>query len=139
MTGVNKQLLKDMVIVRDATPDDKAFIYATFLRGLYYGNPWFTAINKDSFMATYHKVIDNLLAKPSTKIKIACIKDDPEVILGYSISEPHTLHWMFVKQAWRRLGLAKQLLPDDIKIVTHLTTIGEKLKPKEWQFDPFKI
>lgn len=139
MTSAIKPIPKEMVTIRPPRPEDRAFIYATWLRGLYYGNPWFTQIDKDSYMASYHKILDQLFLKPDVDIKIACVTEDPELILGYSVSEPSILHWVFVKQAWRRFGIAKQLIPKDVSRITHLTTVAEKLKPKEWLFDPFKL
>lgn len=87
-------------------------------------------------MDNYHKVIDKILSRPQIKSKIATLKEDPGVILGYSIYEGHTLHWVFVKQVWRKIGLAKSLVPGDTSQTTHMTKIGYKLKG-EIDFNPF--
>lgn len=136
---IEKQIPSEMITVRPANKDDKAFIYATWLRGLYYGNPWFTMIHKKSYMDSYHNILDQLFKKPGLVVNVACLKDDQELILGYSATEQDILHWVFVKQAWRRFGIAKQLIPKDTKVITHVTTMSEKIRPKNWIFDPFKI
>jgi GNAT superfamily N-acetyltransferase len=125
------------VTIRQAQADDEAFIYATFLKGLYHGNGWFGKIDKTVYFANYHKVIEALLSR--SVVKVACLADEPDVVLGYSITSPDniTLHWVFVKKAWRKMGLAKRLVPPTITTVSHITRLGETLMPSTWSFNPF--
>lgn len=125
---------KSLITNREYIADDYNFILATWLRGLYYGNDWFNKIPKTTFMENYHKVIDHIIKKPNTKIAVSCLLEDPNVILGYSVYEPKILHWVFVKQPWRGIGIAKDLIPHDITTVTHLTRSHIKT---EYQFNPF--
>jgi hypothetical protein len=127
--------------VRDGKAEDLSFILATFLRGLYYGDSWFSLIPKAVFMANYKPVIEALLRK--NVVKVACLKEDPDVILGYSILSPDlsTIHWVQVKSIWRRKGIAKSLVPQYPIQVTHLTKLGLSLLPKfqDCQFNPFAL
>lgn len=129
--------------IRDAKVEDNNFILATFLRGLYYGDSWFSMIPKPIFMANYKKVANVLLTSPKTVIKVACLKEDPDVILGYSIlsSDYQAIVWVFVKSAWRRQGIAKTLVPRHPTEVTHLTRLGAELMNKfeNVTFNPFKL
>ncbi len=129
--------------VRDAKESDLNFILATFLRGLYYGDSWFSFIPKSVFMSNYKRVAENLLKSPRTTVKVACLKEDQDVILGYSIlsSDFSAVDWVYVKAAWRRKGIATQLLPKYPSVFTHLSTLGKSLMPKypSTIFDPFKI
>ena len=111
-------------MIRDLRPDDLNFILATWLRGLYYGCAWFSQIPKDIFMSNYRPVIEAILLNGTTRV--ACLKDDQDVILGYSVCgrEDSVLHWTFVKSSWRGIGVARSLIPPSVKIVTHLTKIG---------------
>lgn len=128
--------------IRDAKPEDFNFILATFLRGLYYGDSWFSLIPKQIFMANYKKVAEALVLSPKTTVKIACLKEDENVILGYSIlsNDYMTIHWVFVKSAWRHKGIAKSLVPKYPTSVTHLTTLGKQLLTKfdNISFNPFQ-
>lgn len=130
---------EDLITTRGLHMDDVNFIIVTWLKGLYYGNSWFREIDKNAFMSSYEKVIKQLLIKPGTDVVVSCYKDDPEVILGYAIIENQTLHWAYVKDDWRRIGILKSILPSDITHVTHLTDLGKQIKPKEWIFNPFLI
>lgn len=130
----------ELVKIRDFSPSDKNFILATFLRGLFYGESWFSLIDKKIFMEHYHKVVEYILNKPGISIKIACLSEDADVILGYAIYENDKLHWTFVKKNWRNIGIAKDLVPSNITTVTHLTKVGLSIiHKKSLQFNPFSI
>lgn len=129
--------------VRDSVPADTSFIMATFLRGLYYGDSWFSLIPKAIFMENYKKIAESLLQSPKVVVKIACLKEDPNVILGYSIlsADSQVVHWTFVKSAWRKQGIAKALVPQYPVFITHLSDLGRKLMSKypTAKFNPFSI
>ena len=95
--------------IRTAVQSDHSFIYATYLR-----NKWFDKINKTTLKRStwsnlQHKRIEDILL--SKVVLIACLAEDPDVILGYSFidgSNPYT----YVKLDWRSpgLGIADKLL-----------------------------
>lgn len=134
---------RELLSVRGYRDGDKNFIFSTFLRGLYYGDSWFTHIPKDIFMANYHVVLEQLLASPNAFVVVSCLKDDPDVILGYAIlnHDLTTLHWVFCKSAWRGIGIAKSLVPPTVTSVTHLTKAGFGIlsKHKSVVFNPFNL
>lgn len=136
----------ELLNIRDVRPSDKNFIYASWLRGAYYGDTWFGDIPKNIFMTCYHKVLETILSRPGIDIKVACLKEDPEVILGYAVvlntAPGPVLHWVFVKSAWRKIGIGKSLMPDGLTAVTHLTKVGKILLPKlpgKPVFNPFLL
>jgi hypothetical protein len=92
-------------------------------------------------MTSYHTILEKVLSNPAVSVTVACFEDDPEVILGYSVSrqgkEGVVLDWIFVKSAWRRIGVGKSLTPANLKFVTHLTKVGKALKPTGVDFNPF--
>lgn len=127
--------------IRDIKDEDKNLILATFLRGLYYGDSWFSEIPKEVFMDNYQKVGEALLRSDNVIIKIACLKEEPDVILGYSIlsADYQVIHWVYVKTRWRKRGIARSLTPRYPKAVTHLTKLGKELltKLQGTVFNPF--
>lgn len=135
----------DLVALRVAMQDDYAFIMSTWLKGLRFGNDWYKLIDDRAYYSVYHNVLDSLLRKPGVAILVACLKEDPSVILGYSVYEPvsHTtmkLHWVQVKKAWRNVGIGKMLLPAGVSTVTHLTEAGKAIFLKKgWVFNPFTL
>lgn len=129
----------DLVNIREAVVSDEAFIFSTWLLGLYYGDSWFSKLDKNYFMQEYHKVIENLLSRST--IKIACLKEDENVIIGYSVYDENTLHWVFVKKDFRKINIAKSLVPSNIKVVTHATKVGHEIlkKKKDLKLKPFNM
>lgn len=130
----------DLIALRVANKGDHNFIFSTMLRSLFYGETWFSLIPKHVFMTNYHGVIERIIFDPKNTLVVACLKDEPDVLLGYSIVGPDAIHFVYVKRSWRSIGLAKSLVPADIKIVTHVTISGLAIvRKKNWVFNPFKI
>lgn len=127
--------------IRDFNNKDRNLILATFLRGLYYGDSWFSLIPKNIFMNNYKLVAQALVDSPKIVIKIACLKEDQEVILGYSIlsSDYQTVVWVYVKSAWRKQGIGRSLVPKHPMHVSHLNALGKTLLHKlpNATFNPF--
>lgn len=130
----------ELIAFRSIDLLDIPFIMSTWLRGLRYGNPWFHLIEKNVYYKVYKAVIESILSKETTSVTIACLKDDPEVILGFCVYDGPRLHWVHVKQAWRNIGIARALVPSKISVVSHLTEVGKSLMLKnKLSFNPFFI
>lgn len=132
---------KELYIIRPYRPEDHNFVLATFLRGLYYGNEFYGMMPKQTFMDNYKNVVEALI--PRSHIAVACLKEDPDVILGYSMMSKDytTMHWIFVKAAWRKKGIGKSLLLSVPSMYSHFTTLGLDLvkKFKDCVFNPFSM
>lgn len=129
-----------LVKIRSYEPDDKNFIYTSWLRGLRFGNDFFREIDSDVYYREMQKTVDTILALKDTKVDVACLIEDPRVILGYVVNRPDVLDWVFVKLPWRRMGVARTLLKDkEIKFVSNITIVGDKIRKKKgWVFNPFE-
>lgn len=121
--------------IRDMVEEDRSFIFATWLLGLRHGNELYKEIKKESYFSKYKQVIELLLSRST--VKVACLIDDPDVVLGYVVYQGDKLHWVFVKKAWRKLSIASQLVPKNIKYYSHITKMIRSFKPQGWEFDPF--
>lgn len=134
--------MKEMEIeIRKMKPEDEAFIYSTWLRGLYYGNSYYRKIDKDHYMAHQSQIIAHSLEMED--VRVAVLKDDPDVILGYAVigtlppRNGKILRWVFVKQTFRRFGIAKKLIDgENIIAVSSLTKTGDALR-KDLLYLPF--
>lgn len=54
-----------------------------------------------------------LLARPESVLRVACLPDDSDAILGWaalSADEPPTLHYVYVRKDARKQGIARLLL-----------------------------
>ena len=133
---VNKS---ELVTIRDGIESDFPFIYASWLRGYRHGNDHVALIDNDAYFREQHKTIESILSDPATSVKIACLKDQPDVILGYCVHKLVRMDWIFIKKSWRGIGLAKDLIPKDIKCVSHLTKVGFSLLRKQpnMRYNPY--
>lgn len=126
---------------REATEEDLPFVYATWLRGLRYGNEAFGLIEQSVYYKYYHQYIGILLKHPDTRVLVACLPDDEDVILGYSVlGKEGTVHYVHVKDAFRKFGIARGLVPKNIKIYTHFTKVGLAILKSKFpnaEYNPF--
>lgn len=127
-------------MVRDFKPEDKNLIYESWLKGLYFGMDYYKEIPAHIYNKKYRSVVD-LLFSMGAKVKVACLKEDEDSILGYAVytQDEKRLHWCFTKHAWRKIGIAKQLIPSTIEEVTHISRVGLSILRKNPRviFNPF--
>lgn len=140
MMSNNNTPAHDLFMIRESVESDRPFILATWLKGLKFGSIWYKLIDDKIYYRVYHAVIETLLNKPGVVVKVACLKEDPQVILGYGVFENNKIHWVQVKKAWRNIGIARSLVPKEANVITHTTDIGISIFTKKgWTFNPFLL
>jgi ribosomal protein S18 acetylase RimI-like enzyme len=122
--------------------DARSLVYATWLRCYQSSSPMARHLHKDTFFREHHQVIDRILARPSTEVRLAVLPDDPSVVFGWSVHEPGLIHFVYVKPSFRRYGIAKSLLaglPSEGEY-THFTYVLKDLEPKlaGYKFNPYR-
>lgn len=96
--------------LRAARPGDAPLILDSWLRSLHAAPH---DLPDDLFNPVYRTLILRVLA--ASEIRVATPPDDLDLILGYSVSwsgsetQPKVLHWVYVKETYRRAGLAAAL------------------------------
>lgn len=118
----------------------QALIFSRWLRSLRHGNVFFKLIDSDTYYNQYHIYIEAFLRRPYAIVRIAALKDDDDIVLGFSVSERNILHYIHVHSDYRRNGIAKALVPFEVDTITHLTKIGHsiwKSKLPHAIFNPF--
>lgn len=147
--------MKDLII-REAEAGEENFIYNSWLHS-YRSSHFARPIESRTYYKFHHAVIERILARPTCSVLIATHKDTPTIILGYmvldSLTSP-TIHFVYVKQPFRRLGIAKALLEQCRPkgggmesaleaIYTHKTQDGEGLiastENSKFQYIPYLI
>lgn len=135
-----------MYRVRPAIATDINFVYACWLRSYKDSSPISKFIERKSFFPAYQKILDRILANPDTKVCVACKDDDEDLLYGFIVFAPKLVHFVYVKEDFRRFGIARRLseqIPDlQDCIATHLTKDLLDLwtaKKTSIQFNPFFI
>jgi len=134
--------------LRPITIEDESFIYSSWLKS--YRNSDFGSLMSN---ATYFKftqlIIERILSRAS--VVVACDEKDSQTILGYIVSEPsgsnQVVQYVYVKEIYRNLGLAKHLLDHVTEskpfTYTHhtraISTLLSKKKLPNATFNPYLL
>lgn len=99
-----------LIAVRPFEPlKDAGFIFSTWPKSVYYsGINLEDCERKSDWFKAFHIYINNLL--PESEISIACMQDDPGIIIGYCIVSGRTLQFIYIKELFRKQGIARLLL-----------------------------
>ncbi len=118
----------------------RALIFSKWLRSLRFGNDWFKKIDSKAYYEAYHHLIEKILDKDVTQVRLAVLTDDFDVVLGFSISRKNILDYVYVHKDIRLHGIGTKLVPKDIEIYTNLTKTADiilKSKGLRAVFNPF--
>ena len=124
---------EDILLLRGPKEEDEAFVFATWLQQIASNTRWRNGIDKTQFFK-YREIIAAILRKPTITVTVCCLKDDLDIIVGYSVYEKlptdTILHFVYVRSDWQRQGIARDICPKHITVITHLTKIGERIWSK---------
>lgn len=96
------------IVVRGyAHAHDAGFVFSTWPKGAYYAAA--DKIHK-SKRVWFNEMYDYVqLALETGRVLIACHDDTPNVIVGYAVQLDDTLEWVYVKEDYRKQGIATML------------------------------
>lgn len=109
MTAIS---LAPLFVVRPVAKDDWALIYSSWKKS-HRGRRKERQRSAVPPVEYYHRMqrrIDACLAREGAEVIVACDADDPDFILGWACVEGDVLHYVYVRQAARGLGVARKLL-----------------------------
>lgn len=112
--------------IRDAVADDLNFILSSWLKSYRQSSQFARYIPSRLYFEWHQKVIKRILERRTTKVRVAYTPGSPEVILGYFVAEDQgdvsVAHYLYVKKAFRRFGIAKELFSNfGYMEYTHMT------------------
>ena len=103
------------IIVRRTLNDDVPFLFATYLKHNWYDKRNSTMLPKMVWTLAQRKKLSKIIEEQ--KVRVACLSDDPDIILGYGFMDNDKKPFVYVKLAWRN---------SPYKIEELLTTTIEK-------------
>ena len=118
----------------------KPMIFAKWMRSLRGGNDYFKLIESHHYFGAYQKYITAVLLRRDCIVRTAVLSNDHDTCLGFSVSEPKVLHYVWVHQHNRKQGIARSLVPFCPEAITHLTKKGMSVwasKIPQALFKPF--
>lgn len=127
--------------IRDASENDIEYIYTNWLKNFRHQS-YAAIVQGPIYYDNYKKIIDHILLNAHTKV--ACLKENQEVILGFMTYQPKIIHYIYVKDPFRELGVAKSLYQtifkddEDVQITHQTKKIVSILRRKQnLVFNPF--
>lgn len=103
---------------------DQAFVYATWRNSVFYSKPTadrtrpkrqgYKEANEEFKRLTHEikQILDN------ATVIVACLEESPDVIVGYVVFTRSNLDWVYVKEDYRKQGVASLLIPKHIITVS---------------------
>lgn len=131
------------LLVRPATAADMDMIYdnwlRTFRRSQFGGD-----VRKSVYHDRQRERIDRLLRRPLADLRIASNPDSEFVAYGWALVEGPAVHYAFVKDGFRRLGVVQALLADmpaDF-VYSHRNGLAKFIVDAKWPeaiYDPYLV
>ncbi len=128
------------IIIRPAVKADKDFVMSTWLKGNYWGCPYFKLMEQDTYFKEYAKNIQRLLDKPGTGVDVAVLEGAEDTVIGYITYNDQALYWAYTKRDFRKQGVLNILMKNmDFTSHAGLTPVGSSIaRRKNLTFNPFK-
>lgn len=123
--------------IREATDADKVFIASSWHTS-YWKLHAKERIDGVIYREEMKRYIFNALEK--SRVLVAFFPAVPDEVLGYSVVDGTTLHWVYVKSLYRRSGIGSGLVPSGLLYYSHATdTVGKSFaKSVGVLFNPFR-
>lgn len=144
-----KSVPNEAIAIRLHKKSDEPFIYATWLKSYKASSYFAKRISNAVYYKKHAEIISHILEKPTSKTFIAHPIDDTDTICGYLTCEPgkvSTAHFVYVKEAFRNMGIARALflaadvIPDYL-IFTHWSYPMDEFvqKYENMIYDPYAL
>lgn len=137
-------MLSDKLQLRPMRPSDEHLVLSSWLRS--YAAKSVDALDYTGrafglFSTDYAPVVRALMARSS--VVVACLREEPDSVVGWMAIEDDAVHYVLVKPRWRRLGVARWMLSGIALlplVFTHRTTDATKCPiPEGWIYRRFRI
>lgn len=123
--------------IRGFHPDDIPFLHSSWGSSYYTGATYNKFLGPGEFHKHHRPIRESIFDRPCSSFDIVCSTDDPGLIMAWmSWEKPEDedfilIHYLYVKQAFKGEGLARELLLrfKDVKpvLITHLTEQAERI------------
>lgn len=90
-----------------------------------------------SFSRHHLAIISRILKRSDVTVKIAAPPDDDFTVYAFAVTEPGKIHLAYTRKAWRRMGLAAELLRGmDLRDIAFSTWSPDV---QHWAFEKYRM
>jgi hypothetical protein len=115
------------IILRTFNPkEDSGMVYKYWRDSLWFDEERDPSLS-DAFYVGSNRHIKSVLSHVDTKIHIACLEENPILIVGYSVMRGNHIEWVYVKINYRKKGIAELLTRNFSTISPPPTKIGKDI------------
>jgi len=118
--------------VREGRETDKAFVMDAWRRS-FEDAPAVRGADRVHFRSEMERTIGRLFR--TATVRVACDPADEDTIVGFAVFTGPELHYVYVKQAFRKMGIARQLL-EGLGIKAYTFRSNHARPVQGWQFTP---
>jgi len=137
--------MTDQWTIRPIDPaKDLSFVFATWTQGSHGSCACTRAIYKPTYYTHQNKRCQQIMHDLNTRVLIACLPDDKDVILGYIVYQldPHWIHWVHVKAPFQGNGIARSLwaaseLPEGCWTSAWHHSVSDLIKRLKLMYSPY--
>lgn len=145
---MNDTLAVDGLVVafRSAEPSDEGVIFSAWLEAHRKHGDWPKRLSSRRYFEEHKLTVAKLIAR--SKTLVACNESRTGQVFGFICYEtPAILHWLYTKQVYRRLGIARAMIARAFQPGTegiacsHWTARAGELveRGSPWYYDPFIV
>ncbi len=95
--------------------EDMKFVLRAWMTG-FQGHGWSPMCKPNEYFEHQQRLISDLAQSDHVRLIVACDVSNPQQLYGFACGEPVTattplvMHWVYIKQVFRRLGVARELM-----------------------------
>lgn len=98
--GSSKMTNRVTLHIRNANQDDIPFLFSTYLKHNWYDKTNSTLLPKMVWINAQRKRLEKIYQE--NKVRVCCLAEDHELILGYAFLDADNKPFVYVKQAFRK-------------------------------------
>ena len=135
--------LLDEVTFRPLDPDEMGFVMDSWFRS-YRNSEWAGVIPNHLYYPTMREMLASLISRGAKILAAIAVTEEGERVIGYVCHENKkmetVLHYLYVKDPYRRAGLGKKLVSlateGPYLLYTHRTRLSRFVLPHSARFVP---
>ena len=95
----------------------KGLVFGNWMTSLKASNDFFRLIDRTYYKKMQKLNIERILNHSLSIVRLAALSDDHDVVLGWSLIQGNTLHYVYVNTDLRGQGIATKLVPCPLDIM----------------------
>ena len=128
----------------EAQPEEYALVFDSWARS-FQKSPWAGCIPNHLYAQVSRQASAEIIDRGAfVLVAYVELPNGTRRVVGYAVTEPGVLHWLFVKHDYRRLGIGKALLArvtaafssDAPWVYTYRTRASAPFLGSAWKWDP---